>query len=133
MRKSIFFNNQISDIKRLNGIVEEIGNELNMNAGEVFNSNLILEEVLSNIIFYGYEKGVEDQIEIIVKSENGTLTLEVLDGAKPFDLTIKSQDAHIGLSNETQVGGLGILLIKKLSKSIEYKRENGKNHLIIKL
>jgi len=133
MRKSIFFNNQIDDIKNLTEVVEEIGNELNMNPGEIFNFNLILEEALTNIIFYGYDHEAQDKIEVMVNHDNDSLSVEIIDSAKPFDITTREQGAHSGLTEDTQVGGLGILLIKKLSKSINYKRENGKNHLIINI
>ena len=133
MRKSVFFNNQIDGIKNLAKVVEEIGDELNMNSGEIFNFNLILEEALTNIIFYGYDQNTQDKIELVVTHDKDSLSVEIIDSAKPFDITKQKQGAHSGLTEETQVGGLGILLIKKLSKSIDYKRENGKNHLIIKI
>ena len=54
------------------------------------------------------------------------------DTGTPFDPT-KKEDADVTLSAEERpIGGLGIFLIKKIMKSVEYKRVDDKNILIMK-
>lgn len=133
MRKSLHFTNHIKEINKLPGIVDNIKKEANISGSDAFNMQLVLEEALSNIIFYGYDDGIQDKIEVNISHENSDLFMEIIDHAKPFDPTLISQEPHQELTDAISVGGLGIMLIKKISKSIDYKRENGKNHLTIKL
>ena len=60
------------------------------------------------------------------------ITIQFLDNGKPFNPLAK-EDADITLSaEEREIGGLGILMVKKSMDAVEYNYEDGKNILTIK-
>ena len=52
MEKKLILLNEISEISKLAGFIEEIGEELSLQPDMVFNLNLVLEEAVSNVILY---------------------------------------------------------------------------------
>ena len=60
------------------------------------------------------------------------MIVQFIDNGKPFDPLAK-EDADITLSaEEREIGGLGILMVKKSMDVVEYSYEAGKNILTIK-
>ena len=89
--------------------------------------NLVIEEIFVNIVSYSKS----DFITVNVEYENETLTLEFIDNGIEFNLLLKEDPKTPESIDEAQIGGLGILLTKKIADELEYKHENGKNHLKI--
>lgn len=59
------------------------------------------------------------------------MTIQFMDSGKPFDPLAQS-DADTTLSaEEREMGGLGILMVKKSMDQVEYAYEYGKNTLTI--
>ena len=55
MIKEIRLKNKIGELERVNQFVEEIGEELGLDMELQMNLNLVMEEMVSNVIFYrGY-------------------------------------------------------------------------------
>jgi anti-sigma regulatory factor (Ser/Thr protein kinase) len=92
---------------------------------------LVLEELLTNIISYGYDDDEEHFIEIEFSFDHPNLTMKITNDAKEFNpLSLKDPNVNIALQNR-KVGGLGVFLTKKLMDKIEYSRTNNTNILII--
>jgi len=133
MKKSVLIKNNINEIGRLKDIAQEIVNDFELDNNLIFNLNLILEEVISNIIFYGLEKNSISDIEIHIEIKDKLLILEIIDEGIFFNPLIYISDSQNDYKEENKIGGLGILLIEKLNKSLEYQYYDNKNHLIIYL
>ena len=52
MQKVLCIKNDIHELNTLTQFLEEVGDELGLSPGLVMNLNLVLEEAVSNIIFY---------------------------------------------------------------------------------
>lgn len=132
MRKELEIHNEISELNRVAAFVEEVGEELQLTPELVFNLNLVLEEAVSNIIYYAYPKQVEHEIVVQAELMDKSLVFTLTDSGKPFDPT-QAEDADITLSGEErQIGGLGIFLIKQIMNEVEYQRVEGKNVFTLK-
>ena len=60
------------------------------------------------------------------------VTIQFLDNGKPFN-PLEKEDADITLSaEERDIGGLGILMVKKSMDAVDYEYVDGKNILTIK-
>ena len=59
MRKEIKLKNQVSELDLMAQFIEETGEELELDMELLMNLNLVLEEMVSNIIFYAYGKSVK--------------------------------------------------------------------------
>ncbi len=93
-----------------------------------FSMNLALEEIVTNIIDYGY-KG-EDEYDIVIRFtlEKKKLRIQIKDTAPEFNpLDVKDPDDLDKPLEERNVGGLGIHLVKKFTDNFSYRRSNGKN------
>ena len=89
---------------------------------------IILDEIVSNIVRCSGASGFSIGIE---RSDAG-LTMVFADDGKAFDPTreVATPDVSAGLEDR-QVGGLGIFMVKKMSKSVAYRREGEKNILTV--
>lgn len=91
--------------------------------------NLVLEEALSNVIFYAFDKQGGEEIEIVFLFDEKQLKIVISDGGKAFDPTLEvDPDISLGVE-ERPVGGLGIYLIRKLMDEVSYSRVEEKNVL----
>jgi anti-sigma regulatory factor (Ser/Thr protein kinase) len=94
--------------------------------------NLGLEEVVTNILKYGYDDPQEHQIEIALLSADSELRLEVTDDGHEFNpLGHPEPDADKPLEDR-EPGGLGISFVRKLFDEVQYRRETGKNILTLR-
>ena len=56
MKKEIRIKNRVDELERVNQFVEEIGEELGLDMELQMNLNLVMEEMVSNVIFYAYPR-----------------------------------------------------------------------------
>ena len=112
--------------------LEKAGNSLSLPKKCVFEINLVLDELFTNIISYGFRDDLEHLIKIQINRENGTLTLCVEDDGVPFN-PLKTKDIELPCDIEGyKIGGLGLHLVKKLMDQVCYERCEGKNKLTLK-
>lgn len=97
----------------------------------VFRVNLALEELVLNIMDYGFDEGLHE-IEITLTSDADALTIEIVDGGRPFDPLKDAPHPDVDAPVEDRpVGGLGVHLVRTLMDQMHYRREKGKNHLTL--
>jgi len=95
--------------------------------------DLSVEEIFINIASYAYFPDT-GMAFISFESENGgsTIVISFTDTGVPYN-PLEKDDPDITLtSEERQVGGLGIFLVKKNMDEVYYKYENGNNVLTMK-
>ena len=119
------------NLQYIQGSVEELGQREDWPDSLTFKVNLVLEELGLNILTHGgegHDRGPE--IDIILKSEDDSLTIEVSDDGHPFNPLEDAEDPNIdSLLVERQIGGLGVHLVRTLMDDLWYERTEGKNHL----
>ena len=129
MRKEIRIKNKISELEKVAQFVEEIGEELGLNMELQMNLNLVMEEMVSNVIFYAYPEGEEAEIELLAKSDGKELTFVLSDQGKEFDPTAK-EDADPDINPaDREIGGMGIFIVKNIMNKVTYQRLEGRNLL----
>lgn len=126
----ITLDNKINELSRLAKQIDEIADENNFSETLKFNLNLSLDEIVTNIISYGYKDDLQHLIEINIMINN-TLIVEIIDDGIEFNpLNASKPELDVPLE-ERKIGGLGIFLVNSLMDKVDYIRENNKN--IIKL
>jgi anti-sigma regulatory factor (Ser/Thr protein kinase) len=98
-----------------------------------YSVNLALEEMLTNIIKYGYDDAGEHEIVIraAVAPQWARLTLE--DDGHEFDpLAAPDPDTGADIA-QRKIGGLGIHLVRRMVNAMRYRREHGRNILEIEV
>lgn len=130
-RKEIL-KNEKSEITRMSQVMENYCEKNDVPMKPMFEINLVLEEILMNIISYGFEDDKEHEIEIDWWIDDNFLNLIITDDGKKFDPLILPEPDLDKSVDERKIGGLGIHLVKKMMCEINYRRENGKNILKMK-
>lgn len=132
MNEQLVMRNNVADIALIAEFIERLCEEYRLSRDVSFNLNLALEEAVSNVMKYAYPEDEEHEIILDVNKDNNSITFILSDTGKPFDPT-EVDDADITLSAEQRpIGGLGIFIIRKIMKSVKYKREGEKNVLMMK-
>ena len=129
MRKELRIKNQVTELEKVAQFVEEIGEELGLNMELQMNLNLVMEEMVTNVIFYAYPEGVIADIELLAKSDGKELTFVLSDQGKEFDPTAK-EDTDLDVNPaDRDLGGMGIFIVKNIMNKVTYQRLEGKNLL----
>ena len=131
METNFIISNKVEELSKLAEQVDVLADNWDLPMALCMNINLVLEEAVSNIIFYAFEDEEKHDIEIFIALKNDQLKMEIVDDGIPFDPS-KSEHPDISLPvEERPVGGLGILLISKIMDEVLYVREDNKNKLIL--
>ncbi len=132
MKKEIKIKNEVGELERVNQFVEEIGEELGLDMELQMNLNLVMEEMVSNVIFYAYPEGKVEDIELVAESDGKELTFVLSDKGKEFDPTLKDDADPDVNPMERDIGGMGIYIVKNIMNQVTYQRLEGKNLLTMK-
>ena len=99
----------------------------------VYNANLVLEEVLTNIIKYAFHDSAAHEIGVLLALREEGLFIEVVDEGMEFDpLAIPAPEMKDSIL-EADEGGLGVHLVRRTVDSISYRRDASRNILTLML
>ena len=117
----------------IDDVLKGVSKSINLSKKKYMEIRLICEEVLLNIISYSYPNGKGEMIAgYEFKKDEGCVILKICDYGKEFNImNEKEPDITLNIM-ERDIGGLGILLIKKVSDSVEYERKENMNVLTVK-
>ena len=128
---SISFANDMRELTHVLQVVNVFLEPRELQSKLVYAVNLILEEILMNIIKYGYEDENSHEIEIQIELEEDEVALTVIDDGKEFNpLTIPGPDRSKSAMDRIEEG-LGLQFVRHMRNAMEYRREEDKNILSI--
>jgi serine/threonine-protein kinase RsbW len=123
--------NDPAETERLTARVTEFGARHALPDRIVSHVNLALDEAITNIVFYAYDDADDHEIGVRISLAQGVLTAELVDDGRAFDpLQVAAPDLAAPLE-ERAVGGLGVHLMRHLVDDIQYRRDGGRNHLVL--
>ena len=132
MKRELTIKNEESELMKVSGFVEEIVDELGLDMELAMNLQLVLEEMVSNVIFYAYPEGTSSEITLVAESDGKELTFVLSDSGKPFDPTAQEDpDLDVDPMDREQ-GGMGILIVKNIMNEVSYQRLGDTNQLTMK-
>jgi len=101
-------------------------------ADKAYAVSLAFEEFATNTIKYGYKGKSGKSIRVRAEAGADFATLIIEDNGLRFDPLLDAPEPDVELSaEERDIGGLGIHLIKKLSKALSYEYVDGKNVITV--
>jgi len=124
--------NDLAELQRLNQLVTDFAEHHGLPSELVFRVTLVLEEIITNVISYGYEDEMEHEISVRLSWEDPDMKIEVEDDGRPFNPLEAPPPDMVKPLAERPVGGLGIHLVREMMDKLEYRRENDKNLLVLK-
>ena len=133
---TVALKNDLAELERLSNVVDEFGKRHGLPTTALFDLHLALDEILTNVVAYGYDD--QDEHEIIVRLAFGgdgnaqRIEVEVEDDGRPFNpLETASPDVQTSVADRP-IGGLGIFLVRRVMEDLEYRRQRGKNVLVMR-
>ncbi|MFT5647982.1 MAG: anti-sigma regulatory factor (Ser/Thr protein kinase) [Aureispira sp.] len=122
--KKIVIKNTIEEVQRAISAFETFAEQYTIPINIMVKVNVVLDELLSNIVKYSFPDDAEHEIDITVELfTTGKLIIQLTDAGVPFNpFDTPEPDLSIPLEDR-EIGGLGILLVKKLMDSYSYKRQ----------
>lgn len=126
--KKIIIKNTLEEVQRAIVSFEAFAVEYSIADNIMYKVNIVLDELLSNIVKYSFPDGKEYEIDIALELfTTGKLSVCLTDAGVPFNpFEAPEPDSSIPLE-EREIGGLGILLVKKLMDEYHYKRQANLN------
>lgn len=132
-KKELKILNNVEELNRLESFLADLKDEWTIHDKVIMQLNLVLEEVLTNIIFYAWDDDEQHEIELSFSANEKVMTCKIVDDGKAFDPS-DAEEFHDTdkPAEERKIGGLGILFVKELTDGIAYVRKENKNILTIK-
>lgn len=133
LSSSLHLKNNINEIPSLSDWINHIAEKEGLDEEKVFSLNLALEEAVVNVMNYAYPGQEDMPVNLSYSREGDHLTFVLDDHGIAFDPT-QAKDPDITLSaDERPIGGLGILLVKRIMDSVSYERRGEHNILTMKM
>jgi serine/threonine-protein kinase RsbW len=124
--------NRIADIAPLAGRVEGFLDSFGVPGEVIFRVSLAIEELLTNIVSYGYGDARRHLIQVTVSVTDGAVIVRIEDDGAPFDPFARAPvDTAAGI-DERRPGGLGIHLVREMIGEVAYRRSNGRNRITLR-
>lgn len=97
-------------------------------------AEIVLAEALNNIVEHAYARD-EGEIELSLHLTRAALVCRIVDHGLPMpgDMLPEGTLAPLEKCTDLPEGGFGWHLIRALSRDLDYKREDGRNHLSFRL
>lgn len=130
--RQLTITNQVDEISRLAGFIDEMAGLANIDPAQAMSLNLALEEAVTNVVLYAYPEGQTGTVDILATVAGSQLTFVITDAGIAFDPTTEVAEADVTLSAEQRpIGGLGVFLVKQIMDTVSYRRSDGKNILTL--
>lgn len=129
---TIELKNDLSELEMLTRVITQYCERSGFSSQILFALNLSLEEVVANVMSYGYLDDTEHQIIVSISRKDGGLEIEVQDDGIEFNPLLQEPPDTNAPIEERPIGGLGIHLVRHYMDELNYRRHNGRNILSMK-
>ena len=121
--------NDLKDIETVMEAFEGFAGQHDMPMAVTMKFNVVFDELLNNIVSYGFVEGSDQQIEIKLELLGNRLAVIVVDDGIPFNpLSKETPDIEASIEDR-EIGGLGIHIVRNLVDEVTYQRRIDKNVL----
>jgi anti-sigma regulatory factor (Ser/Thr protein kinase) len=131
-RATLSLRNDLAELERLSQFIAEFGEREGWPEKAIFEMQLALDEVVTNVISYAYSDGGIHELRVTLTSSDGEVVARVEDDGRPFDPLDAPQPTIDAPLEERPIGGLGWHLVRKVTNELAYRREGDKNVLTLK-
>ena len=124
---TVVLGNDRGDIPQVAGAVERLMARTGVGRRAGYAVSLAVDELLTNVVSYGYLEGAPGRIEVAVVVGESQVTLTLVDDGRPHD-PFSTPPPPLTEQLETRpVGGLGIHLVREVMDEVRYRREGDRN------
>ena len=122
------------NIQQMLDFLKKFSEKHHIEEGFADNLQVVSDELLSNVVKYGYKEGQDGTIFLraLYNLDKKELVLTIIDEGEEFNPFLVNASPLEGDVSSRKVGGLGILIVKKLMSEYAYDRIYNKNIVTLK-
>lgn len=118
----------------MRAFIEAVCREAAVARNDTLRIALVAEELFTNSVKHGYGGDSAKRVWLTLQPEPGACRLIYEDAAPPYDPFSQAGAPDLGAPVEARsVGGLGVLLVARFSRSHEYRRAGDRNRVSLVL
>lgn len=121
----------MSAVPDVSGAISDWLSSIGLSARAEYTGYLVVEEMLTNIIKYGFDDAKPHTIHIRAILNVEFLRITIEDDGHPFDPTTVPSPNVEGLLESRKIGGLGIELVRRMTDRMQYERDGHINRLTL--
>lgn len=131
----LILGNELRELERLHAFLTESGEANGVDKSSLYRLNLICDELVTNIISYGFPERRETapRIEIGLTHEPERLLVVIADNGVAFNPLLHPEPDTTAGIEERGIGGLGIHFTLRLTTGASYERIGEQNILRLTL
>lgn len=125
---TLILRSDLAELSRVKALVDEVCDQTHASAADAAALHLAVEEIVTNVITYGYPDGPHHTFTLTLESIHvGRIRAVVTDDAPAFN-PLARPDVNTTLPlEERPVGGLGVHLVRQLMNVCLYEHRDGRN------
>lgn len=105
-----------------------------LNATTRYNTELVFEEIVANIVGHGARNGREPDVCVTLEAHPDSIVLIFDDDGMAFDPRGRPDPVKAKSLEEAKVGGFGLMLVRHAASSLEYLRTaEDRNQLTVRV
>lgn len=112
--------------------LEKVGEKEQWSPHMAFKLSLCVDEALTNILMHGFQSRDDSSppnIALVIHACDKLLAVDIVDNGLPFDPTQRTSPELASSLDEAIPGGHGLRLMRHYLQDIQYRRDDGRNHL----
>jgi serine/threonine-protein kinase RsbW len=116
-------------MRELEAFVEAFATAQELGAADKARTLIVIEELLTNLVQYGYASKTDParEVEVTLELTDNQFTVEFIDDGIEFDPISKAVPDLEQLLSSRHVGGLGLQLVREIPEEIHYCRRDTRN------
>ena len=124
--------NDLSELARIAQEIEAYGESHGWAVKWILNLNISLDELITNIVSYGYQDCEEHEIRVTLTDRGGSLMVVLEDDGIAFNPLTSTPEPDLDASiEERRIGGLGVYFVKTLMDEATYERVGNRNRITL--
>jgi serine/threonine-protein kinase RsbW len=124
----IVIRNTIADLATVTSAMERVGAACGMPEKSLFQLQIALDEIVSNVIKYAWPEVGAHEIEIRIAVREDGVEVEIIDDGRAFDPSAAPKRTKPPTGQRPRPGGVGVQMTKQLVDRIDYARLGNRNH-----
>lgn len=131
--KQIIVPAKIEALGTVQEFIEQLLDENDCSMKIAMQISIAVEELFVNVAYYAYGEDEGDvTISFGLEDNPKQVVIDFIDNGMMFDPLAKKDADTILSAEEREIGGLGILMVKKSMDSVTYSYQDGQNKLTIR-
>jgi len=121
--------NQLAELRRMGFALAEFLEDEGVSKSTAHRVKLVVEELVVNVIQHAFDDGAPHAILLDVRTDPQGVAIVVEDDGKRFDPPVATAPPLKELLESGKSGGLGVAIIRKVTRELKYERTDNKNRV----